>query len=81
MAELNAVPWPIAKRLVSGENPHEIWRQAETETEWHVLKKFNPSDYGADSRWFCKIVSPEHPEGDTMSVCVSEIKAKAKRIK
>ena len=64
-------------------NPYEIWQSADGTWKWLVLKKWQSPEKEANNpyaRWFCKVITPIVPEGETGDVYVKEIKENATRI-
>ena len=69
----------LQAKTVSRENAYEVW-QAGSWT-WYVRKKWQVDDNKPYARWFCDVVTPIMPEGETGDVYVKEIKEQAIRIK
>lgn len=40
------------------DNPYEIWKSANGEWEWRVLKKWQADDFKQYARWYCAVKSP-----------------------
>ncbi len=74
----------LCSKTVKRENAYEIWRSADGQWTWYVLKKYqNPETEAKNeyARWFCEVVTPFVPEGEKGDVYVKEIKDNAQRIK
>lgn len=68
-------------KTVSRENAYEIWQTLDKSWTWYIRKKWQVDDNKPFARWFCDVVTPIVPEGETGDVYVKEIKEVAKRIK
>ena len=65
------------------ENPYEIWVSRDGTWKWLVRKKYqSPEGEAANpyARWFCTVITPGAPYGDTGDVYISEIKSQAVRV-
>lgn len=66
---------------VPRESAYEIWQSYDGSWTWYVRKKWQIDDDKAGARWFCDVVTPIVPDGETGDVYVAEIKENARRIK
>ncbi len=74
---------PCAK-TVSREKAYEVWQSLDGSWTWYVRKKWQSPQQEAKNpyaRWYCDVVTPIVPEGETGDVYVREITANARRIK
>jgi hypothetical protein len=71
---------PCGKTVIR-ENAYEVWQSLDGTWTWYVLKKWQLDDDKPYSRWFCAVVSPFVPEGETGDVYVTDVKGFATRIK
>lgn len=71
---------PFAK-TVSRENAYEVWQSFDGSWTWYVRKKWQLNDQKPFARWFCDVVTPIVPEGETGDVYAQEIMENAVRIK
>ncbi len=65
------------------EDPYETWVSFDGTWKWLVRKKYQSPEAEAANpyaRWFCTVITPASPHGDTGDVYVSEIKAQAVRV-
>jgi len=68
-------------KTVSRENAYEVWCHGSW--TWYVRKKYQAPDKEASNpyaRWFCDVVTPICPHGETGDVYVNEVKSNARRI-
>jgi hypothetical protein len=68
-------------KTVPREKAYEVWSTIDGSWTWYVRKKWQADDDQMYARWFCDVVSPFCPYGETGDVYVSEIKTHAIRIK
>lgn len=71
-------------KTVSRSEAYEVWQSFDGSWTWYVRKKYQTPENEATNRyarWFCDVVTPIVPEGESGDVYVSEIKANATRIK
>jgi len=69
-------------KTVSRENAYEVW--SDGSWTWYVRKKYQSPEKEAQNqyaRWFCDVVTPHVPEGETGDVYIKDIKENATRIK
>ena len=66
--------------MVTRENAYEVWQSLDGSWTWYVLKKWQADDNKPYARWFCDVVTPFVPNGETGDVYVSEIKENATRV-
>ncbi len=71
----------LCAKTVDRDHAYEVWRSFDGSWTWYVLKKWQADDDKPYARWYCTVVTPIMPEGETGDVYVSEIKANARRIK
>jgi hypothetical protein len=65
--------------MVSRAQAYEVWQAGDW--TWYVRKKWQADDAKAYARWFCDVVTPYVPDGESGDTYVSEIKSVAVRIK
>ena len=68
-------------KTVSRENAYEVWENKSIGWTWYCRKKWQLDDGKKYARWFCDVVTPIVPEGETGDCYVKEIKDCAKRVK
>ncbi len=68
-------------KTVSREKAYEVWEGYGPMKgwTWHVRKKWQADDNKPFARWFCDVVSPIVPEGESGDVYVAEIKQYARK--
>jgi hypothetical protein len=67
-------------KMVSREDAYEIWRSQDKEWTWYVRKKWQFDDDKPFARWYCDVVSPFTPNGESGDVYVKEIKNNATKV-
>ena len=68
-------------KTVSREAAYEVWESPDGSWVWYVRKKWQINDDKPYARWYCDVVTPMCPNGETGDVYVSEIKSNAVRIR
>ena len=71
----------LCAKTVKREDAYEVWQSYDGSWTWHVRKKWQADDNKPCARWFCDVVTPIVPEGETGDVYVAEIKKNARKIK
>ena len=66
-------------KTVDRAHAYEVW-QAGNWT-WYVRKKYQASDDKPFARWYCDVVTPTVPEGETGDVYAADVMQYARRIK
>jgi len=64
-------------KTVDRKAAYEVWTSADGSWTWYVRKKYSGNDDAPYARWFCDVVSPFAPLGESGDVYVSEIKRNA----
>jgi hypothetical protein len=68
-------------KTVSREEAYEVWESFDGSWTWYVRKKWQIKDDKPYARWYCDVVTPMCPRGETGDVYVSDIKSNARRIR
>ena len=73
-------------KTVKRSEAYEVWQSPAGDVSmggwtWYCRKKYQKDDDKPFARWFCDVVSPFTPEGETGDVYVKEIKNNAVRIR
>ena len=71
----------LAAKTVGRDAAYEVWQSHDGTWTWYVRKKWQADDDKPYARWFCDVVTPIVPEGETGDVYASEIKGNARRIR
>jgi hypothetical protein len=71
----------LQSKTVSRENAYEVWQSFTGDWTWYVRKKWQAEDTKPFARWYCDVVTPIVPEGETGDVYVKDIQENARRIK
>ena len=69
-------------KTVKRADAYEVWQGGSW--TWYVRKKYQSPEAEAKNpyaRWFCDVVTPMSPSGDTGDVYIREIKSAATRVK
>lgn len=89
LARAVARPKNLCAKTVSREDAYEVWTTSPRERyqedvaawTWYVRKKWQVNDDSPYARWFCDVVTPHVPKGESGDVYVAEIKRNARRVK
>jgi hypothetical protein len=68
-------------KTVKREDAYEVWQSKDGQWTWYVRKKHQFDDNKPFARWFCDVVTPICPDGETGDVYVGDIKLNATKIK
>ncbi len=71
-------------KTVSREDAYEVWQSYDGSWTWYVRKKYQSPELEKTNpyaRWFCDVVTPMVPSGESGDVYVNDIIGYAKRIK
>lgn len=71
----------LQAKTVSRENAYEVWQTKDGSWTWYVRKKWQADDKKPYARWFCDVVTPFTPDGETGDCYVEDIIKNAIRIK
>jgi len=71
----------LQAKTVSRADAYEVWQSPDGSWTWYVRKKWQADDDKPYARWFCDVVTPYVPDGESGDVYVAEIKKYAVRIK
>ncbi len=67
-------------KMVSRKDAYEIWQTRDGSWTWYIRKKWQGDDDKEYTRWFCDVISPFTPDGESGDVYVKEIKEQAIKI-
>jgi len=70
----------LCNKTVSRENAYEIWQLPDKTWTWYVRKKYQADDNKEYARWYCDVVTPFCPDGETGDEYVANIKEFASKV-